>query len=237
MTGAKQGRSAGPVEAAGPVATGRGMARRGSPAPRPVRISLRACSQSRLGSRLRAKSEADLTLHKGAPRRTVTKRASSKPPYIPAVQRCNRSSASGSRFTARRSRSTTRGFSLLEMIVATAILGIAIIGLMTLITTVLANAARIREYDRAAMLARTKMNQLLVEEPLPLGINLSGKFETRLGWEARVEPFFMPPTPRPGRTMLVHIRLSVWWDSDGRRKRLRLESFRRMIIRPEHGLG
>ena len=137
----------------------------------------------------------------------------------------------------RRSGPATRGFSLLEMIVATAILGIAIIGLMTLITTVLANAARIREYDRAAMLARTKMNQLLVEEPLAVGINLSGKFETRLGWRARVEPFFMPPTPRPGRTMLVRIKLSVWWDSDGRRKRLRLESFRRMIIRPEHGLG
>ena len=235
MTGAKQGRSAGPVEAAGPAATGRGMARVGSPAPRPARISLRACS--RLGSRLRAKREADLTLHKGMPRRADTKRASSKPPYIPAVQRCNRSSAGGSRFTARRSRSTTRGFSLLEMIVATAILGIAIIGLMTLITTVLANAARIREYDRAAMLARTKMNQLLVEEPLPLGIDLSGKFETGLGWEARVEPFFMPPTPRPGRTMLVRIKLGVWWDSDGRRKRLQLESFRRMIIHPEHGLG
>ncbi len=134
-------------------------------------------------------------------------------------------------------RRTTRGFSLLEMIVATAILGIAIIGLMTLTTTVLANAARIREYDRAAMLARTKMNQLLVEEPLPLGRNLTGTYESGLGWEARVEPFFVPPTPQPGRTMLVRIRLTVWWDSDGRRKRLKLESFRRMIIRPEHGLG
>ena len=142
-----------------------------------------------------------------------------------------------SRFTVRPSRPATRGFSLLEMIVATAILGIAIIGLMTLTTTVLANAARIREYDRAAMLARTKMNQLLVEEPLPLGRNLSGMFEARLGWEARVEPFFVPRIPRAGRTMLVRIRLSVWWDSDGRRKRLKLESFRRMIIRPEHGLG
>ena len=138
---------------------------------------------------------------------------------------------------ARRSRPASRGFSLLEMIVATAILGIAIIGLMTLTTTVLANAARIREYDRAAMLARTKMNQLLVEEPLPLGMNLSGMFDASLGWEARVDPFFLPPTPQPGRPMLVQIKLSVWWDSDGRRKRLQLESFRRMIIRPEHGLG
>ncbi len=133
-------------------------------------------------------------------------------------------------------RRTTRGFSLLEMIVATAILGIAIIGLMTLTTTVLANAARIREYDRAAMLARTTMNQLLVEEPLPLGRNLTGTYESGLGWEARVEPFFMPTPPQAGSTMLVRIRLSVWWDSDGRRKRLKLESFRRMIIRPEHGL-
>ena len=136
-----------------------------------------------------------------------------------------------------RSQPASRGFSLLEMIVATAILGIAIIGLMTLTTTVLANAARIREYDRAAMLARTKMNQLLVEEPLPLGRNLTGTYESGLGWEARVEPFFVPPTSQGGGTMLVQIRLTVWWDSDGRRKRLKLESFRRMTIRPEHGLG
>lgn len=140
-------------------------------------------------------------------------------------------------YDSQSSRSEARGFSLLEMIVATAILGIAIIGLMTLITTVLANAAHIREYDQAAMLARTKMNQLLVEEPLPLGSSLSGMFEDRVGWEAKVEPFLLPPIPKVGRTMLVRIGLNVWWNSDGRTKRLKLESFRRMIIRPEHGLG
>ena len=49
----------------------------------------------------------------------------------------------------------TAGFSLLEVIVATALMGLTVVGLLSLTTQSLSNASRIREYDRAAMLARS----------------------------------------------------------------------------------
>ena len=37
--------------------------------------------------------------------------------------------------------------------------------------------------------------------------------------------------------MLVRVGLELWWQSEGRRKSIDLEGYRRMIILPEHGIG
>ncbi len=52
-----------------------------------------------------------------------------------------------------------RGFTLLEMIVATTIMGIAVAGLMCGISSSTRNAARLRDYDRVVQLARLRMNE------------------------------------------------------------------------------
>jgi hypothetical protein len=36
--------------------------------------------------------------------------------------------------------------------------------------------------------------------------------------------------------MLVRIQLSIWWESEGRRKSVEFESYRRIMMRPEHAL-
>jgi len=46
-----------------------------------------------------------------------------------------------------------RGFTLLEMLVASAIMGIAVTALLASLSASLHNAARLTEYDRAALLA------------------------------------------------------------------------------------
>ena len=101
----------------------------------------------------------------------------------------------------RRSRSSS-GFSLLEVIVATALMGMAVVGLLSLTSQSLSNAARVGEYDRAAMLARSQMNQLLAIDPLPLDSKLEGRFEDVAGpvsgWEARVTPLERPWRPADG---------------------------------------
>ena len=56
-----------------------------------------------------------------------------------------------------------RGFTLLEMIVATMIMGIAVVGLMSGISSTTRNAARLRDYDRVVQLARLRMNDLLAD--------------------------------------------------------------------------
>jgi general secretion pathway protein I len=141
----------------------------------------------------------------------------------PPDQRINQSSEP--------SRSTESGFTLLEVIVATAIMAIAVIGLLSLISGSLANAARVKEYDRVAMLARQQMGELLVSEPLPLGADLDGNFDNISGWKARAEPFELPANPGPGQPMLARIQLEIWWISEGRRKSVEFEGYRRMWMR------
>lgn len=127
--------------------------------------------------------------------------------------------------------SRKRGFTLLEMIVATALMSIAVVGLLSLLSGTLANAARIKQYDRAAMLARTKMNDLLVLSPLPLGQSLGGQFDESAGWKAVATSFEKWPEAYPGSYQLVRIDLEVWWTDRGERKSVKLEGFRRDIIR------
>lgn len=127
------------------------------------------------------------------------------------------------------------GFTLLEMIVATAVMSIAVVGLLSLLSGTLSNARRVQQYDRAAMLARTKMNELLVQSPLPVGESLGGQWDASSGWTARTEVFERPPNAFPGALQLLRINLEVWWTADGQRKSLTLEGFRREII-PREGL-
>jgi general secretion pathway protein I len=123
------------------------------------------------------------------------------------------------------------GFSLIELIVATAIMGMAVVGLITLISVALRQAAEVRQYDRAAMLARTQMNQLLVLDPLPLGRDLAGAFDGNSGWQARAEPFEWAIPGRETGDVLVRIPLRVWWEKDGQRRDVQLEGYRLIRIR------
>jgi general secretion pathway protein I len=133
-----------------------------------------------------------------------------------------------------RTHSRQSGFTLLEMIVATALMGMAIVGLLSLVTQSLSNASRVREYDRAAMLARSKMSELLTVTPLPLAQPLEGAFDEASGWRARLDPFEIAGPPAPGTSMLARIQLTVWWVSNGQRRSIDLESYRAMAVRPEH---
>lgn len=136
-----------------------------------------------------------------------------------------------------RPRRAESGFSLIEMIVATLLMSVAIVGLLALITGAMSNASRVREYERAAMLARTRMNELLVQDPLPMGSQMQGEFGNDWGWEAVAEPFEILPGARPGAFMLARIHLTIWWNSENRRKTVDAEGYRRIRIRPGDDLS
>ena len=130
--------------------------------------------------------------------------------------------------------SRKRGFTLLEMIVATALMSIAVAGLLSLLSTTLSNASRIQQYDRAAMLARTRMNELLVMTPIPLGQTMVGQWDASSGWTALAEPFESLPNAQPGSLRLLRINLEVWWMARGERRSVQLEGYRQDII-PQEG--
>jgi general secretion pathway protein I len=128
--------------------------------------------------------------------------------------------------------SNRRGFTLLELIVATTILAVAVVGLMAGITGSTRNAARLRDSDRVAMAARERMNELLANYTLQPNIPLAGLFDPEFmggieaGWQAQLTTA-EKPTTAAGQLALDRIRLQVWWNRNGNRRTLDLESFRK----------
>jgi len=147
------------------------------------------------------------------------------------------------------------GFTLLEVMVATTIMAIAVTALLGGLTQSLHNAARVQERERVTALAKQQMNEILLEPVLPHARELQGEWlpamlgpGLRGGWRARVSPLMlvqpmmpmapvMPftrvrpelaPAPSPG-PVLDHIEFEAWWSADdGRTRRtLTLEAFKR----------
>lgn len=137
-------------------------------------------------------------------------------------------------------RSAQRGFTLLEVLVATAIMGLAVAGVMSGLAAATRNAARVTQYDRAAMLARLKMDELLVDETLSMTRPLGGNYSAneaggvQAGWTAKVMPFeSLTETPVPGTWIVQRIELEIWWMDGTTRRSFALEGFRRNIVRQE----
>jgi general secretion pathway protein I len=124
------------------------------------------------------------------------------------------------------------------MVVATLIMAIAVVGLLSGISGATRNAARLREYDRAVQLARLRMNDLLMDYMMPRDTQVSGAFDPALtggiesGWRARLANFEMPPSPAPGQLALDRIELVIWWANGKDRRTFTLDGYRTRVLRP-----
>ena len=135
-------------------------------------------------------------------------------------------------------RSTLRGYTLIEVIVAFAILALA----LTLLLGTLSGAARqVRwadEAGRAALHAQSLLDQVGVGEALQPG-HRDGDFEQgRYRWSLDVAPYQDPLLPPPvavdlSAPRLLQVSLTVQWGDDGNdpRRRLQLRSLR--LVTPD----
>jgi general secretion pathway protein I len=128
-----------------------------------------------------------------------------------------------------------RGFTLLEVLVATMIMGLAVVGLLSSISVSIRNAGRVTDYDRVALLARAQMDSLLLTRRLPWFSVVQGSFDPALiggreaGWRARVTPF----ERAAGASVLERIELEVWWKNGDDRRTFTLDAFRRKVLRAD----
>lgn len=129
-----------------------------------------------------------------------------------------------------------RGFTLLEVLVATLIMAIAVTGLLSAISTSMRSAARLTDYDRATQLAHQKMDELLLDTKLPKNVPVEGQWDTRLtggletGWQARVTTFDKNEGAGPGAPVLDRVELEIWWMNGEQRRTFTLEGFRRGVV-------
>ena len=136
-----------------------------------------------------------------------------------------------------------RGFSLLEVLVATLVMAIAVAGLLGSLSTSMRNAARLTERDRAVMLAKQKMDELLLMPKLPKNIPFDGRFDPaqtgglEAGWHAQVSTFDMQTPPAPGQAVLNRIQLEVWWKIGEDIRKFALDGYKSEILRPEDVVG
>lgn len=131
--------------------------------------------------------------------------------------------------------SRQRGFTLIEIIVAFALLALA----LTLLLGTLSGAARQVRWSadagRAALHARSLLDEVGVGEPLRAGTR-DGEFEDGLyRWTLQVDPYADPARARdtitPGAPRLLRLALDVEWGAGGPRERLQLQTLR--LAQPE----
>ncbi len=130
-----------------------------------------------------------------------------------------------------------RGFTLLEVLVATLVMAIAVAGLMPAISGSLRNAARLTDHDRAALLGRQKMDELLISSGLEKGVPFQGTWGPEvtggldMGWIARLTPFETAHGSRGvGVPFIERVELEIWWMNGTRRQSFRLEGFHRSVM-------
>jgi len=131
-----------------------------------------------------------------------------------------------------------KGFTLLEVLVATLIMGIAISGILSGLAGAARNTSRLTDHDRATLLARQKMDELLVDRAAPRYQDITGEFDPAVvggehtGWRARITPFEGLPGSGPGAIGLDRVELEVWWTDGPARRSFALEGFRRNRFQP-----
>ncbi len=137
-----------------------------------------------------------------------------------------------------------RGFTLLEVLVATMVMAIAVAGLLGSLSSSMRNAARLTERDRAAMLAKQKMDELLLMDNLPKLTPIDGMFDpatiggTEAGWRARLSPFESQMPPAPGQGFLERIEMEVWWKVGDETRKFSMDGYRKGILKPaDLGMG
>lgn len=139
--------------------------------------------------------------------------------------------ASGRRFHSRQ-----RGYTLIEVVVAFALLAL---GLTLLLGTLSGAARQVRnaaDAGRAALHAQSLLDQTGVGEALQAG-RRDGEFEDgRYRWTLDIAPYVDPvPNMQPGidpnAPQLLRLQLAVEWGDGGPRQRLQLQSLR--LVAPD----
>jgi hypothetical protein len=114
----------------------------------------------------------------------------------------------------------------MEVLVATLIMAIAVAGSLSGIAAAARNASKLTQYDRATILARQKMDELLVN---PNRAGGDGVFDPEqsggamVGWHAISSAFEGGPAPG----VVERIELEIWWMDGATKHVFALEGYRR----------
>lgn len=109
------------------------------------------------------------------------------------------------------SRSTQRGFSLLEVIAAIMLLAIAFTALMKVAGASIRLSQNAAAHSEAALHARSLLDTAFVTTPIKPG-STSGRFDQRFRWRLKVTPWTPSAATQPNKPLqLYQLDLDVMW--------------------------
>jgi len=133
-----------------------------------------------------------------------------------------------------RSAPSSRGFSLIEVLVAFVILSLVATALFRLFSASLNNASAAEDYSRAVLYAESRLEAAAAQQPLKEASDRGSDEGGRLTWESRVEPYVIkdidPDLDRASEALASRLyRISVdvkFTGTDGRPRTFSLATLR-----------
>jgi len=129
----------------------------------------------------------------------------------------------------RGSRGDRNGFTLIEVVIAVAILGIGLTVIMELFSGGLRLARVSEEYTKAMNFASLKMEEIATQKTIEEG-QAEGEFDKTFRWQVGVEKVDILPgdkgTEFKPPANLYHIRLLVLWKSGSKERSASLETYK-----------
>src|SRR5882672_1095870 len=105
-----------------------------------------------------------------------------------------------------------RGFTLLEVLVAAAVLGIAGTALFSLLSRSLFNLRKVEDLHRYELAAQNVMNQVLMLSPLPAAGQAGGALDDIGGrWAVNVKPWAPPSLEAKPEQAILRVEVVVTW--------------------------
>ena len=130
----------------------------------------------------------------------------------------------------------TRGFTLMEVVVALAVLGVGLIVIIELFSGGLRVGRISGEYTRAVGYARVKMEDIALAREIKEGME-EGEFDKDYRWHLEVKRVDLLPGEQPVDITLpvdlYQIKLQVIWKSGSQERSASLESMK-VIKRTDH---
>ena len=130
----------------------------------------------------------------------------------------------------------TTGFTLIEVVVAMAILGVALTAILELFSGGLSLARTSAEYTKAINYARIKMEEMAVKQTIEEGTQ-EGEFDHTFRWQVETKKVdvlpiekgvdFRPPTE------LFQVKVNVLWKSGSKERSTRLETYKTIKLEDE----
>lgn len=132
-------------------------------------------------------------------------------------------------------RRTQRGMTLLEVLVAASLLGVAFAALFGAFSVSLRTVSRLETRSRVLAFAEAQMNELLLSNLQP-GQRLRGQGQDGMRWEATTEIFdrIHPAEPAANTPAVVRVQLTVFWPGRRGEQKFTLESLK-IAMPPQEG--